>query len=88
LAVGRPIIACLNGEGARIVEEAKAGLSVKAEDAIALANAILSMYQMSDKELLQMGDNGRTYFKANFDEDSLINDLITHFKCLITKEKY
>jgi glycosyltransferase involved in cell wall biosynthesis len=88
LAVGRPIIACLNGEGARIVEEAKAGLSVKAEDAIALANAILSMYQMSDKERLQMGDNGRAYFKANFDEDSLINDLIKHFKCLITKEKY
>jgi glycosyltransferase involved in cell wall biosynthesis len=88
LAVGRPIIACLNGEGARIVEEAKAGLSVKAEDAIALANAILSMYQMSDKELLQMGDNGRTYFKANFDEDSLINDLIKHFECLVLKEKY
>lgn len=88
LAVGRPIIASLNGEGARIIEEAKAGLSVRAEDDEALANAILSMYQMSDNERLQLGENGRAYFKANFDEDSLINDLIKHFECLITKEKY
>lgn len=88
LAVGRPIIASLNGEGARIVEEAKAGLSVRAEDDEALASAILSMFQMSDNERLQLGENGRAYFKANFDEDSLINDLMKHFECLITKEKY
>ena len=59
LAVGRPIIASLNGEGARIVEEAKAGLSVRAEDARALSNAILRMYQMSDNQRLQLGENGR-----------------------------
>jgi glycosyltransferase involved in cell wall biosynthesis len=88
LAVGRPIIASLNGEGARIVEEAKAGLSVRAEDARALSDAILRMYQMSDNQRLKLGENGRAYFKENFDEDSLINDLIKHFESLISKEKY
>ena len=29
----------------------------------------------------------RPYFKENFDEDSLIDDLIKHFECLIIKGK-
>jgi glycosyltransferase involved in cell wall biosynthesis len=87
LAVGRPIIASLNGEGARIVEEAKAGFSVSAEDSEALANAILDMYQMNDVELSQLGENGRAYFKANYDEDILIYDLVKNFNSLIIKDE-
>ena len=77
----------MNGEGARIVEEAKAGLSVSAEDPEALANAILDMYQMNDIERLQLGENGRAYFKANYDEDTLINGLVKNFKSLIIRDK-
>ena len=87
LAVGRPIVASLNGEGSRIIREAKAGISVAAEDSIALADAILRMYKMDDDERLHLGENGRAYFKANFDEDTLINDLIKHFKAVLKKEK-
>jgi glycosyltransferase involved in cell wall biosynthesis len=87
LAVGRPVIASLNGEGARIINEAKAGLSVPAEDAKGLAEAILTMYRMTDEERLQLGKNGRAYFKENFDEDALIDELIKHFECVIKKEK-
>ncbi len=87
LAVGRPIIASLNGEGARIISEAKAGLSVPAEDAKGLAEAILTMYRMTDDERLQLGKNGRAYFKENFDEDTLIDDLIKHFEHLVSKDK-
>jgi glycosyltransferase involved in cell wall biosynthesis len=87
LAVGRPIIASLNGEGSRIIREAKAGISVAAEDSIALADAILRMYKMNDDERLHLGENGRAYFKANFDEDTLINDLIEHFKTVLKKKK-
>jgi glycosyltransferase involved in cell wall biosynthesis len=87
LAVGRPIIASLNGVGAEIINEANAGLSVLAEDSNALAQAILKIYKMTDEERLQLGKNGRAYFKANFDEDSLIDDLIKHFERLIAKGK-
>ena len=87
LAVGRPIVASLNGEGARIVNEAKAGLSVPAEDSKGLAEAILKMYRMTDDERLQLGENGRAYFKDNFDEDALIDDLIKYFECLVAKDK-
>lgn len=87
LAVGRPVVASLNGEGARIINNAKAGISVPAEDADGLAKAILKIYQMTDEERSQLGVNGRAYFKKNFDEDALIDELIKHFESVIKKEK-
>jgi len=82
LAVGKPVIACLNGEGARIVAEAKAGIAVRAEDGEGLANAIVKLYEMSAPEREQMGVNGRAYFKQHFDEDMLTTELIKHFEKL------
>ena len=82
LAVGKPVIACLNGEGARIVGEAKAGVAVRAEDGEGLANAIVRLHQMSELEREQMGVNGRAYFKQHFDEDMLTIELIKHFEKL------
>lgn len=84
LAVGKPVIACLNGEGARLVGEAKAGVAVRAEDSEGLANAIVTLYQMSELEREQMGVNGRAYFKLHFDEEMLTTELIKHFEKLIS----
>ena len=86
LAVGKPIIACLNCEGARIVIEAKAGVAVQAEDSDALALAIIKLYRMPELERTQMGLNGRAYFKQHFDEEKLITELIGHFEMLICKK--
>ena len=86
LAVGKPIVACLNGEGARIVTEAEAGIAVKAEDSEGLAKAIVKLYQMPESERKQMGVNGRAYFKLNFDETKLTTELIEYFKMLIRKK--
>ena len=85
LAVGKPVIACLNGEGARVVNEAKAGLAVKAEDSDDLAQAIVKLYQMPEAEREQMGINGRAYFKQHFDEEMLTTQLIEHFEKLTLK---
>ena len=84
MAVGRPILACLNGEGARLVEEAGAGLSVPAEDARGLAAAVLRLYEMPNDERAAMGVNGRRYFKEHFDHDRLVDELIGHFRSLST----
>jgi glycosyltransferase involved in cell wall biosynthesis len=85
LAVGRPIIACLNGEGARIVEEAKAGIGVPAEDARALAAAVLQLYRLPEEQRAEMGANGRRYFKANFDHEKLVDELMVHLQTLSGK---
>lgn len=82
LAVGKPIVACLNGEGARIIAEANAGVAVRAEDSDGLADAIIKLYQEPEHELEQMGVNGRAYFKQHFDEEMLTTKLIKHFKKL------
>jgi glycosyltransferase involved in cell wall biosynthesis len=87
LAAGRPILACLNGEGSRLVAEAGAGLTVEAENAPGLANAVLQLYQMTDDERDALGANGRRYFKQHFDHDLLIEQLIEHFCTLIKAQK-
>jgi glycosyltransferase involved in cell wall biosynthesis len=76
LATGVPVIACLNGEGARIVTEAGAGLAVPAQDAKALASAVYELKAMSEGERKAMGERGRAYFKEHFDHDLLVNRLI------------
>lgn len=80
MASGKPILACLNGEGARVVTEANAGLAIPAEDAQGLADAILQLHQMSDKEREKLGENGRLYYKTHYDHDKLVEKLIDHFK--------
>lgn len=82
LAVGRPIVACLNGEGARIIAQAEAGVSCPAENAVALAQAISSLYEMSDEGRAQLGKNGQRYFEQHFDSNLLTQTLIGHFEKL------
>jgi glycosyltransferase involved in cell wall biosynthesis len=80
MAAGRPILACLNGEGARIVEEAGAGFCVPAGNAQALAQAVLRLYRMPARQRAEMGFNGRRYFEANFDHEKLVDELVAHLQ--------
>jgi glycosyltransferase involved in cell wall biosynthesis len=82
LAVGRPVIACLDGEGARVIQEAGAGLTCAAEDAVGLAEAILRMRAMPPGELQRMGEAGRWYYRQNFDPDALAQKLVGYFRDL------
>ena len=86
MAAGRPILACLNGEGARIVEEAGAGFGVPAGDAEALAAAVLRLYRLPAEQRAEMGANGRRYFKANFDHETLVDELMAHLQTLSAKD--
>ncbi len=90
MACGRPILAALEGEGARIVEEARAGVVVPAEDSSALAKAVQRLALMPPSEREAMGLNGRQYFLQEFDRNSLVarldswmNELVrTGAKCV------
>lgn len=75
LAAGRPIIACLNGEGARLVEAARAGLTVAAEDGEALAAAVLRLYRTDAAERAAMGRRGADYHVAHFSHAMLVDQL-------------
>lgn len=75
LAAARPILACLNGEGARLVGDAGAGLIVPAEDGRALADAILQMYHMPQQERDAMGKKGAVFHEKHFAHDMLVDRL-------------
>lgn len=80
LAAGRPILACLDGEGANLVTAAGAGLAVPAEDVPALAAAVLRLYRMPKQELESMGVRGRLYYAQHFSHDKLVDQLIVHLR--------
>jgi glycosyltransferase involved in cell wall biosynthesis len=82
MAAGRPILACLNGEGANLVRKAGAGLVCQAGDAQGLANSVLQLYKMTCAERRQIGENGRRYFKEHFDQEVLTKQLIDHFRAV------
>jgi len=69
------ILGMLNGEGAAIINDAKCGFSVKAADSEALAEQILSMYQMSKEERNSLGENGFKYYEENFTMSTCIDNL-------------
>ena len=75
MACGKPIIAALEGEGAQLVNEAKAGLTCAPGDAEALASTIRTMAGLGAKERGEMGAAGYQYFKQHFDRDMLIDRL-------------
>lgn len=75
LACGKPILASLDGEGARIIADAEAGFIANAQNPSLLAEQALKLYNMPKEILLEMGRNGRKYFESNFERDLLVNRL-------------
>jgi glycosyltransferase involved in cell wall biosynthesis len=74
LACAKPVIASLDGEGARVVREA-GGIACPAEDAEALANAVLALREMDPAERAAMGARARAYFLEHFDREMLMDRL-------------
>jgi glycosyltransferase involved in cell wall biosynthesis len=86
MAAGKPIIGSLDGEGARIIEAAGAGLVCPAEDAQALAAVVLELYALSPGQREGLGDNGRRYFREHFDLKLRTTELIEHFDEVIRQK--
>jgi colanic acid biosynthesis glycosyl transferase WcaI len=59
LASGKPILAAVAGDAAKIVEEAGAGLSCPPGDPKALAESVRELYHLDREKLRIMGKNGR-----------------------------
>ncbi|SNB45065.1 glycosyltransferase family 4 protein [Geobacter sp. DSM 9736] len=76
LACGRPVIAAIDGEGAKIIEEAGAGFTCPAEDPGLFAQAVLKMYRTSSVERERMAASGRKYYQLNFDSEALLDKLV------------
>jgi len=68
---GKPVVYAIDSGNINVVDIAKCGVSVEAENAEAIASGILKLYGMSAREQFQIGENGKRYVLANFTYDKL-----------------
>ena len=80
LACGKPIIASLDGIGAKIVNDASCGFSSDAENPLGLAHSIISFNKLKDIDRLKLGENGRKYYENEFERKKLLSKLIDIFE--------
>ncbi|QJB70814.1 glycosyltransferase family 4 protein [Parasphingorhabdus halotolerans] len=73
LAAGKPIIAMLDGEGAKVIKSSGAGISVPASNASELAATIRTMMSMEQSELRAMGKASKEYSNKVFDRKKIID---------------
>lgn len=75
LASGRPIVAALDGEGARIIQEAGAGIVCPSERPDALADAVLRLAETPKEARELMGRRGAEYYATHFSRTMLFDQL-------------
>lgn len=83
LAAGIPILATLDGEGAKVIEASGAGLAAQAGDAVGLALAVRRLMALDEAERREMGRRGRVYADREFDRSELISRLERWFEDLV-----
>lgn len=82
---GLPVLAMLNGEGARIVVEVEAGLVSPAGNGAALADNVGRLAVMDAGARRRLGDNGRRLCDEQFDRITLMNRLESRLKDLAAR---
>lgn len=75
MAVGKPILAMLNGEGAAVVEEARCGYIVPAENAERLAQTVKELASKNEDELQEVGRRGLAYYQEHFEKRKCMEHL-------------
>jgi colanic acid biosynthesis glycosyl transferase WcaI len=75
LAVGKPILAMLNGEGAKVVQDANAGFVCPAGDFEGLAENVRRLVNMPRMEREQIGNNGKQASASTFNRENLLDAL-------------
>jgi glycosyltransferase involved in cell wall biosynthesis len=75
MACRKPILASLDGEGSKIIDEAKSGFTSNSEDYVGLKESVKKALSLSPDELYQLGINARNYYEKEFERDTLIDKL-------------
>jgi colanic acid biosynthesis glycosyl transferase WcaI len=75
IACGKPVIAALDGEGGRIIREARAGWAVPSENPEALAEAVMAASRTSAADRNAMGERAEACFRSQFEREKLLGQL-------------
>ena len=80
MSQGKPILAIINGEGAELIKEANCGIAVNTGGVKELAEAIQSISQMENKELVSLGQNGKRFYEKKFAKSHRMEQLVQLFQ--------
>ena len=86
LMSGVPLVGMLDGEGAAVIRDAKAGLTCSAGDSAGLAQAVQQMAAMTKEQRRQWGENGRLYAEKEFARGLLMDRLEAFFLEAVTSQ--
>ena len=75
LACGKPVIASLDGVGAKIIIDANCGVVSPAENILVLSEKTKELMNLDKSKLHEMGINSRAYYEREFDRNSLLEKL-------------
>lgn len=75
LAAGKPVIASIAGEGAALVDDAKAGVTCAPQSPDQLAAAITRLLEMPPEKRRELGENGRDYCEQHFNPETVFGRL-------------
>jgi glycosyltransferase involved in cell wall biosynthesis len=80
LACSKPILGSLDGEGAKIIQESKAGYVSPSENPDLFAANVIKFYNLSFEDKNEMKVNALKYFNEQFEREVLIDRLIDILK--------
>ena len=76
MALGKPIIAVLKGEGATIIKDAKCGIVEENYNYVELAENINNFIKKQETEYFELGKNGKIYYENNFNSESRKQEIL------------
>ena len=80
MALGKPIIAIIKGEGAKAIKDSNSGIVISSSDTKKITSIIIDFSKRSISELNKMGNNGRMFYKNNFSIKLRKKQLLNFFK--------
>jgi glycosyltransferase involved in cell wall biosynthesis len=85
MACGRPLIACLEGEGARIVSKSAGGITTPPGDGASLADAIVRMRELPAHDRANMGVSARKFVIEHYNRRLLADKYSRILQQLVTR---
>ena len=76
MALGKPIIAVLKGEGASIIKDSRCGIVEENFNYVQLAENINSFSKKQEADYLELGKNGKIYYENNFKAELRKQDIL------------
>ena len=73
MAIGRPILMAVEGDAADLVTRAQAGVSCEPENPGAIAQAVGTLYEMTEVQRQQFGKNGMSFYDRELSFEQAVN---------------